>query len=361
VVSAPLGMVALVGVVTVIVALSRSGGPGAVAQADQPTGRRADRSPRCVAPRPDQDFAAPNAGPDARERPPSVPRRGPAPIGGPVPAPPVPEEFLPPEPREEAKGPPAKEGKPSPPNDRARPAPEELAPETSALIANLTGQLKSRARQDRVRAAEALGKLGSKGATASRALCETMLPSTLNTPEVLLAAKEALEQVNPTLHRLVVPLLYDQGRDPNLSKTMLQIRQLGSEGNAAAPILIAYWQQRHGGVAVLETLAAVAPEEKQTTALFVACLARDYHPECRASAARLLPRLDDGRKQVRELVLALRTDRAETVRRAAAEALGELRGDARDAIPALRLAKADPAAAVREAAAKALAIIQEER
>src|SRR5205807_219338 len=75
--------------------------------------------------------------------------------------------------------------------------------EVEALIR----QLASKTTTERLDAVERLGAIGEDASDASRALCEALLDKS---QKVQLGAAEALERVNPVLHKLVIPIMVDQ-------------------------------------------------------------------------------------------------------------------------------------------------------
>ena len=78
----------------------------------------------------------------------------------------------------------------------------------------------------------------------------------------------------------------------------------------------------------------------------------------RITAAKSLSQ-SAGKNGLSSLVLALQSDTSEDVRAAAANALGDLGSDGKNAAKALSVAKTDPSAMVRSAAEKALARIRD--
>ncbi len=88
--------------------------------------------------------------------------------------------------------------------------------------------------RDRVRCAEAIGKLGPKGKPATRALCRAMLKSP---PLLRVAATNALEKVYPELHPHVTALLVDNDTLKHL-KAVQRIRKMKKSGSVVTPILL---------------------------------------------------------------------------------------------------------------------------
>jgi HEAT repeat protein len=225
--------------------------------------------------------------------------------------------------------------------------------ESEQIVTPFVKDLRHRKIPDRLQAIDALARLGPKAKAASRPLCESLFDPSVR---VRLAAAEALEKVNPTLHRLVIPVLVDKELENRL-ECVRKIGELGPEGNPAVPVLLWFKDQYPGGSLIVEALAAIAPDERSVTAQAAAWLTSDRDPYVRLAAVKALPRMAGARDQVRALVYALRSDSVDAVRAAAANALGDLGPDGKDVRTALQLAKTDASAQVREAAERALAKI----
>jgi HEAT repeat protein len=226
--------------------------------------------------------------------------------------------------------------------------------ESEALVAPFVKDFRHQKLHTRLQAIEAVARLGPQGRAASRALCDALLD--LN-PRIRLAAALALDKVNPTLHRLVIPILVDKELDTRL-ECLRKVGRLGPAGSAAVPVVVYFKQQYLGGAVAVDVLAAIAPDDPSVTAKMAAWLTSDPDPYVRLLAVKALPHMADAKSQVRALVQSLRTDPVDAVRATAASALGDLGADARDADRGLRMAKADASAQVREAAERALEKIQ---
>jgi HEAT repeat protein len=244
--------------------------------------------------------------------------------------------------------------KPPPPAienpDLAAPLPDTV---TRDQIQRLILQLQSKANgeNERIAAARALKKLGEKAKDASRALCATLLEQRYRNLQA--EAVEALEKVNPAISQLVIPLLRD--RPPLMHAEILQrLTALGPDGNVALPVLLYYRLNRANTPEVIQTLAAVAADDKKMTKDFARWLPRENDPLTRAALARSLGHMEGGRDYVPLLISLVRTDLADPVRAAAAEALGEFGPDAKSAIKYLKVLKTDGADSVRRAAEEAL-------
>jgi HEAT repeat protein len=289
--------------------------------------------------------------------------------------------------------------------------------EVEALIR----QLASKSTTERLDAVERLGAIGEDASDASRALCEALLDKS---QKVQLAAAEALERVNPVVHRLVIPIMVDQNPASRL-KAVVELGRLKEEGSPAIPVVL-YFKEAFGGTTAVhggtaqyqssgmrqrtrhfdtrnraygksgdlvaaEVLDSIAPKDEAITAILVKWVTADEDPAVREFACQRLAERDGGRKgfealssalrtdsdvlvriaaakslvqsagknSVSSLVLALQSDTFEDVRAAAANALGDLGRDGKNAVKALSVAKTDPSAMVRSAAENALARIRE--
>jgi HEAT repeat protein len=225
---------------------------------------------------------------------------------------------------------------------------------SEALVAPFVKEFRHSRVHDRLKAIDAVAQMGPRGRAASRALCSSLLDPNLR---VRLAAAEALDKVNPTLHRLVIPILVDKELDTRLD-CLREIGRLGPAGSAAVPIVVHFKQQYLGGGLAVEVLAAIAADDPSVTAKMAGWLTSDPDPYVRLAVLKALPRMAGARNHVRAVAQALRANPVDAVRAAAASALGELGPDARDVERALQLAKADASAQVREAAEGALEKIQ---
>jgi len=236
----------------------------------------------------------------------------------------------------------------------AQPLEDTSLKASEALVAPLIKDLKHQRVADRLKAIGAVAQLGPRGKAASRALCESLLDS--NT-RVRLAAAEALDRVNPALHRLVIPIMVDKELENRL-ECARKIGELGPEGKPAVPVVVYFKQQYRGGGLTVEVLAAIAPDDKAVTAKVAAWLTSDNDPYVRLAAVKVLPHMAGAKDHVRALVQVLRGDAVDAVRAAAASALGDLGADTKDADRLLRMAKTDASAQVREAAERALEKMQ---
>jgi hypothetical protein len=138
--------------------------------------------------------------------------------------------------------PPGKEKPPADPAERAKPkaAPPAVRkdePGADADLAALRAALKSPQVAERVRALDELGKKGRKARPAARDICELFVAD--ETPLVRQTALFALEKIHPALYKPLVVLAVevDPGRH---AAAALEIGQLGTDGEAALPIVGAH-------------------------------------------------------------------------------------------------------------------------
>ena len=130
-------------------------------------------------------------------------------------------------------------------------------------LAPLLKDLKDKDARKRLAAAEKLGEMGADAKSASESLVEAMMDSAV---PVRNGAAEALEKINPAIHKHVVTILIGQQKSVAITK----IKDMGTDGLPALPVLVfAYQQVAHtdGGqdategmaVQLLDTLCHVAP------------------------------------------------------------------------------------------------------
>lgn len=289
-------------------------------------------------------------------------------------------------PRKEVK-PPGKREKPIPPPPPA-PAPDkprapEKPPAAEKPLDRLVRRLREGPRGDQILAAQEIGKLGEEGKPASRALC---VAAVNDREEVRLAALEALEKVNPTLHKHVVRLLVDGNFQRQLDATHA-LAKMPKDALPATPVLLARCQKHRPSplyaptyrvmlVEDLKTLVALAPDDREVITMLMS-ICSDKNPkhyvslEMREAAVQGLlaigkahPRL---RKEMVPGIIAAVSGRSPTpgappgappdayaASVVAIAALGEFGADARDAIPMLNKLKLSPEEGVRDAATAAL-------
>src|SRR5262249_53969567 len=140
---------------------------------------------------------------------------------------PPPRKEEPPPRKEEP--PPRKEEPPSPPVKTEPKLDERLKPFVVAL--------KSKKSEERLRAVEELGKLGNVARPAAQAVCEVLVTDT--TPALREAALAALEKIHPELHKQLVVLVAEADAEKH-QKAARELAQMGEEGRAAVPVLLAH-------------------------------------------------------------------------------------------------------------------------
>lgn len=253
------------------------------------------------------------------------------------------------------------------------------------LVAPMLKGLKSKKATERTSALEELARMGEKARPATSAIVEAMVDST---PAVREAAAGCLEKVDPTIHKQVVSILYDDTLAKQ-KEAIAQLAALGARAKGAVPIL----KYRYGnpikipfttgrGVPTidyalyeaLEALVKIAPDDALTVGEVLrlvsqpvpvfpvrnapAQAAQRAAEQGRATGLRLIGAVEATKaKKVTALVAALE-DPANRV--AAIGLLGNFGPDAKPALPALMRLKLDGVAAVREAATRAIDVIQAE-
>jgi HEAT repeat protein len=280
----------------------------------------------------------------------------------------------------EAEPDPGKGNRPAKPDPRTDPLGD-------ANLTRLVRELRSERRDERIRAAEELGKLKDKARPAARALCEAALDAE---ESVRQAALEALEKVHPSLYKHVSTFLLD-GNPQNRAEAAKSIRFMGKEGNAAAPLFLVQikkdcYPRRYLNEAArtrpfiefvsedvvlvdLATLRAIAPDESSTLSIIVELATYEGEngegSQVRAAAATAIGELANRRPEQRpEMIRALlaaaqfHSPRGNMMdsktSTAALNALAKIGPEAKDAIPVLKKLKLSQDMAIREAAAAAL-------
>jgi hypothetical protein len=181
---------------------------------------------------------------------------------------------------------------------------------------------------------------------------------------------DALEKVDPLLHKPVVTLVVD--KDQARHREALQaLANLRADGKPALPLVLAYGtkaviaaQQQRGmavhvgdvrnGDALIRTLAAIDPDNKEVLLVLKHCLLSCQNRAAKVEAARGLVWTSHKKEAVELLKNSLKRDPDEVVRTETAHSLGYLGPDAKDAVEYLEAAKIDSSAKVREAASSAL-------
>jgi HEAT repeat protein len=254
----------------------------------------------------------------------------------------------------------------------------EKREQARAKVGPLVKGLKARQPAARVRALEAIGEMGEEGVEASEAV---ILALGDGAPAVQQAALDALEKVNPALHKPVLTILVDR-TDAAKARAIMQLGQLGAGAKPALPLLFRLYQAQAGRlemglhqpfrITILDALKEIDPDDKRFAGLVLQAMS------VTPAAARLsgLEGLVDVAVRKRAIVIAqelVKDKKLEADRLVkplvsalndpycslqAISALADLGVEARDAIPALTALKRNPDQATRDAAAEALKKIQ---
>lgn len=194
----------------------------------------------------------------------------------------------------------AESPKQSPPS--TDPKPPELNPDPNAEVEKLAAGLKAKMPAERVKAAEALGRLGENAPGAAKYLCEACADED---KDVRQAALEALEKVAPKLYKPVLTLVVDGDPDKHWIASK-EIEKLGDKGKPAIPLL--YEHVRFG--IKIASIGAITPEmkKKPPTPLPYLSFARSATPTWfKTHFATLISLAPDG-KTAEVIGLAVSTD-----------------------------------------------------
>jgi HEAT repeat protein len=252
--------------------------------------------------------------------------------------------------------------------------PLSRAADNKAEVAELVKQLKAKKPADRVKAAEALGKLGTGAKGASTALVNALMEKYPENREDYLGA---LEKVNPAVYKPLVTILVDNNNEySDFLNAIKGIGKLRAEGAACATALLwvydketkrkkdALGETRAARTCpeIIQALGAIAPKDKRV--IQVVLKAIEVEERYAVDEANLLAALTAAKEMTIEprlLVPALTTAttnkptyRSPKSNLVAIEMLGELGKDAKDAVRTLNKLKLDSDAKVREAATEAL-------
>jgi HEAT repeat protein len=254
--------------------------------------------------------------------------------------------------------------------ERKKRAREKLEP----LLKDLRGAPKDlrRAQTMRLSALKKIAELGADGMEASEAIIELCAD---NVPAIREAAFDALQKVNPTLHKPIIALLIDRDDAKKLA-AIAELGKLGAEAKPAIPLLIQFYQLRalmarstgfgsYFSVPILSALNSIDAENKRFHRLLLAVIPVtpsskpgvvfvDWAPRKKAIELTL-EAVEAKRIKARDAVkpfLSAMSDPSCKIQ--AIKALGELGVRAKDAIPVLTKLKLDPDSTTREAAAEAL-------
>jgi hypothetical protein len=224
---------------------------------------------------------------------------------------------------------------------------------------------------------EAAVKLKEMRAWAEPA-CEQLVDLMANNrnPDVQRAASEAIERINPALHKLVLPIAvrdgshleggYQDVRTKEFIRTTTEkcfagLYELGTDANAAYPLVWRYVVENPRSDLALKTLVEIAPDDRRV----FDGLARMVRPGSNNSANRLLSfrllirmRDVDPKTFGKVVVEAIGSNFPDDVRFEAIKVAPTLGKDAKLAIEGLRNAKVDRNENIRAIAEKALKVIE---
>jgi HEAT repeat protein len=223
----------------------------------------------------------------------------------------------------------------------------------------------------RIKAMEKLAKMGPKAVDAGEALAEAMMDKS---SIIRKNAAEALEAVDPEIHRHVVTIFIGQAK----IDAVKAIGEMGQQGKAAVPVLVKLLTspvpaQPDLHLAAMDALREIAPDDKRAARAIVTLVAQgpttasrnpkglwsqEQHAatEIRLAAIKRLDEMNIGAKdKVAPLIRAL-SDRQCVL--PAIKILDGIGRDASEALPALKRLKSSPVDAVREAATEAVRSIE---
>jgi hypothetical protein len=231
-------------------------------------------------------------------------------------------------------------------------------------VAQLIKKLKNRNPAERKMAAEGLGEIGSEAEEARESLCRAMADPS---PSVSNAAASALAKVDPALQRPVLTIIVDKQLASRL-QALRDLAALRERGKPACSIVLAFaklvqsptgFAGSPNAILVIQTLMAIAPEDKRVFTLLSSCLTSEnasqgYVFSTKLASTRALPHTPFKKESAKLLIGIFRSESDESLREAAAQSLGEIGPEAKDSVKVLEQARIDPSARVREAVAAAL-------
>jgi hypothetical protein len=247
---------------------------------------------------------------------------------------------------------------PQPPRPPARREPvPPLTPTEKTQLKALMKKLESKKSAERKQAAESLREMGQRAQEALRPLCRAMLDKS---PEVSAAAADAVERIDPQLHKVALSLILDVFKGGALERA----RKLQGYGEPLAPILLQL-AATTGELSILkstlEVLTEIAPEDPEVAGL-ARLLLRHTHVTIRDAAVTQLRGLKHARVAVGELLRMARGEVVESIRIDAIQTLGEIAdaGTAPEIVKTLMGLRFDPSPPIRDAVRKALERIRKE-
>jgi DNA-directed RNA polymerase subunit M/transcription elongation factor TFIIS len=243
-------------------------------------------------------------------------------------------------------------------------------------IAPLLFDLNGKSPGARQKALEALGQMGPDAEAASEDVLALLADKSATVQQ---SAFDALEKINPALHKPILTLLVDRDNAHKIEA----LRQLGALGNDAAPALptlIRYYRlqttRESSGwlllpATLLSTMCAIDPDNKDFQSLVISNIAlqpaendysyaiSNYRPLRIQSIGIAADWARAGKVEANKLVKPLRLALADiNCQLAAIKALGDLGPAGKEALPELRRLKTDPEQTIRDAAADAVSKIE---
>jgi HEAT repeat protein len=177
--------------------------------------------------------------------------------------------------------------------------------------------LTAKAVAQRVKAAQVLGELGEQGVSARGVLCRAMLDAS---PDVRVAAADALKNIDPKMHYLAVALATSgetvvgpAGGDQRDRNLLSRIQALEEDAAPLAPLVAQFALQSAAAddssslLRELEALSHIGKNDLQVCRLVASGLASP-HPEVRRASVQGLARMKHGRLAVPSILKLLRTD-----------------------------------------------------
>lgn len=253
-------------------------------------------------------------------------------------------------------------------------------------VSERVAELKGKKTADRIRAAKALGKLGTEAAPALRDLCDAALDKS---PELAEACLDAIERIDPKLHKGLVPF-FVTGKDSDQPKIlddqtagMRELQALGRDAKPAIPVLLAHVQKmktvaaNYKGIKegplkpvlnALEedvvTLSKIADGDTQAVKALIAIagLTGERYASIRKAVVVALGSIGEAHDDVRKLIVPalVAAMKEEETRVVAAHGLGGFGGAAKEALPTLKKYKLDTNRAVRDAVTEAIKQIEKD-
>jgi HEAT repeat protein len=243
---------------------------------------------------------------------------------------------------------------------------EQGGKEIRKVLEPLVKDLKNKRPEYRLKAIEKLAEMGTSAREAGGALVDCIVTDRSQT--VREAAIEALEKVDPAVHKHVVTLLFDSSEQAKRT-AVSALGDMGTRGKAALPALLLHYQNEvlrgYDAVNALVAVVRVAPDNRATVqvvleAVSMPPLGGDRGTRLfllRSKAIGLLKDLKLEPKQVVPALIAALNDG--TCRVQAIQELGKLGPEAKVALPILTRLKLDSSGQVPEAAAAAIDAIKE--